>query len=455
MGLKIVLDLKNIFVIVFVCGSLVSFIINQLLEFIDCHARKTDDCSRNGNADTSVKVSIPAWLKEIPGADEVFTAEKLSKIRSYEDARYFAWIPSSVCTLIVSIALMLFGFYPFLFEKICLLSGFPSSLGNTFLCFFLFVIISSIPTEIFSIPFALYREFVVEKKFGFSNMTFKLWIKDYIKETLLSLILGALLCFIASVVLVIFKTSWWFLLCAVLIVFTVVMQIVYPKFIAPLFNKFSPLEEGELKDKINDLLEKTGFVSDGVFVMDASKRSGHSNAYFTGFGKAKRIVLYDTLVKSLTPDELVAVLGHELGHYKLHHILRRMIFMIPLEFAVSFLLYKFAGLVSLYTAFGFKTITAENVLFVQFIGLFLAAEVYSSVTEIFSPVVNYFSRRDEYQADAYSAKVTGQPQNLVSALVKLNSENLSELFPPKIYVIWNYSHPTLKERAEALNKLKK
>lgn len=439
--MNIAINFSNPFVLIFLIGTIASFFIHHFLEYIDYKARKK-------NAGT-----LPDELKEIPAAS-VFDKEKLKKISEYENAKYFAWIPSSVCNLVLDFALILFGFYPFIFDKICLLSGFPSSIGSCFVCFFLFMIISSIPGEILNIPFSLYREFVVEKKFGFSKMTFKLWIIDNIKEGIISIILSALLTIVASIFFVKSPSSWWFILAAVLICFTFIMQIIYPKFIAPLFNKFSPLEEGELKEKLSDLLQKTGFVSDGIFIMDASKRSGHSNAYFTGFGKSKRIVLFDTLTKTLSTDELVAVLGHELGHFKLKHILKRLIFTIPLEFVLLFALYKLAQFTNLYTGFGFANITAQNVSSVQFIGLFLAVLIYGSISEIIRPITNIFSRKDEYEADKFSVEHCNNKDELISALIKLNSDNLSELLPPKLYVFWNFSHPTLIERIAALKKLK-
>ena len=283
-------------------------------------------------------------------------------------------------------------------------------------------------------------------------MTFKLWITDQFKSLVLSLLLAVLLTFAASLFFVKYPQSWWFILAAVLITFTFIMQIIYPKFIAPLFNKFEPLPEGEVKDKITEILEKTGFKNGGLFVMDESKRSGHSNAYFTGFGKTKRIVLYDTLVKSLTPDELASVLGHELGHFKLKHITKKLILVIPLEFILMFALYKLAQLPTLYAAFGFNTISSAEITSAQFIGLYLAIMIYGALSEIISPLVNYFSRKDEFAADAYAAKVCGTGENLISGLIKLNSENLSELLPPKIYVFWNFSHPSLIERIQALRK---
>ena len=439
--MNIAINFSNPFVLIFLIGTIASFLIHHFLEFIDYKARK-----KNGG-------TLPKELQEIPAAN-VFDQEKLKKISEYENAKYFAWIPSSVCNLVLDFALIIFGFYPFIFDKICLISGFPSSIGSCFVCFFLFMIISSIPGEILSIPFSLYREFVVEKKFGFSKMTFKLWLIDNLKEGILSIILSALLTIVASIFFVKCPSSWWFILAAVLICFTFIMQIIYPKFIAPLFNKFSPLEEGELKEKLSDLLQKTGFVSDGIFIMDASKRSGHSNAYFTGFGKSKRIVLFDTLTKTLTTDELVAVLGHELGHFKLKHILKRLIFTIPLEFVLLFALYKLAQFTDLYTGFGFANITAQNVSSVQFIGLFLAILIYGSISEIISPITNIFSRKDEYEADKFSVEHCNNKEDLISALIKLNSDNLSELLPPKLYVFWNFSHPTLIERIAALKKIK-
>ena len=438
--MNISVNLTNPFVLIFLCGTVATFLINHFLEFIDYRARV-----KNGG-------SIPAILQKIPLAVETFDTEKLKNISAYENAKYFKWCISSVLTTALDLALVIFGFYPFVFNFICGITGFPSTIGNSFFAFLLFIILTSVPSFILALPFSLYGEFVIEKKFGFSNMTWKLWIADSLKNMVIGLILSSLLTFIAAVAFVKFQTSWWFILAAVLIAFTFIMQVVYPKFIAPLFNKFSPLEDGEAKDKIMAILEKIGFKNGGLFVMDASKRSGHSNAYFSGFGKTKRIVLYDTLLKSLTPDELAAVLGHELGHFKLHHITKRLFIMIPMEFVITFLLYKMAHLTGLYNAFGFANITAENVAGVQFIGIFLASMLWSSVSEIVTPISNIFSRKQEYQADAFGAKACGTADHLITGLIKLNSENLSELIPPKLYVFWNYSHPTLIERIEHLKK---
>ena len=433
------IDFYNAFIIVFLAGTIVSFLINQFLEWIDFRER----CRSGGE--------IPSVLKNIPESS-CFDFEKLRKICAYKNAKYFAWIPSSVLGTALSLALVCTGFYPWLFNVVCRITGTPGSFVSSYTCAFLFMVFCSIPESILSIPFDLYREFRIEKKFGFSNMTFRLWILDGIKNLIVSLVMSAVLIAAMITVLTGFPKLWWIFITCILFAFTLIMQILYPLVIAPLFNKFIPLEDGELKSRITSLMEQLGFKSTGIFVVDASKRSGHSNAYFTGIGKSKRVVLYDTLVEQLTTDELVAVLGHEFGHYKLHHIVRRICIMLPVEFLLMFLLYVFSQTTALYTGFGFA-VAQTQVQSVQFIGLFLSSLVAGSVQEILSPLMHFGSRRDEYAADAFSARLTKNPHALVTALIKLNSENLSELLPAKLYVIWNYSHPALSERVAALEAL--
>lgn len=431
---------SNPFIIIFLVGTVLSFLINHFLEFIDWRARV-----KNGG-------KLPEELKEIP-ASKVFDEEKLKNITDYENAKYFYWIPSSVCSFALTLILVVSGFYPWLFNVVCRITGTPQGFSGTFFCFLLFLIFSSVPSSLLSVPFDLLKEFRLEKKFGFSKMTFRLWLLDEIKGFLLSILISSVIVAAMTFVLVVFPKNWWILLTCLLFAVTLIMQVLYPLVIAPIFNKFTPLEDGELKTKITSLMENLGFKASGIFVMDASKRSGHSNAYFGGLGKSKRIVLYDTLINQLETDELVAVLGHELGHYKLHHIIRRFLVLVPVEFILMFILNFCAQRTSLYTGFGFA-VSAENVQSMQFIGLVLASFVWSSLSELISPISNASSRRDEYQADAFSARLTKNPDALISGLIKLNSENLSELLPPKIYVAWNYSHPTLLERIEALKKLK-
>lgn len=432
------INLKNIFVIIFIAGTVLDFLINQVLELAGYLAR------RNNNG------LLPEEFKNIPEA-ACFDTEKLKKIRDYENAGYFSWLPSGVCELALSLALVLTGFYPRIFELVCRITGMPHSFGTSYIAALLFSVLVSVPKEIISLPFDLYDEFVIEKKFGFSKMTFALWFTDQIKHILISVLIGAPLLAAIIAMLTFLPNTWWIFVSIFIFTASLVMAVIYPLVIAPLFNKFMPLEDGELKNRIEALSSSLGFKLSGIFIMDESKRSGHSNAYFGGLGKSKRIVLFDTLVNILTPDELIAVLGHELGHYKLHHIIRRFLIMIPIEFAVMLVFFVCSQNQALYEGFGFD-FSPDSMNYVRFIGLFLTSIVISPFSELFSPIGNFFSRRDEFAADRFSAEHTKNPSALISGLIKLNSENLSELFPPKIYVIWNDSHPTLFERIRALRR---
>ena len=419
------MEFKNVFVILFIAGAALQFLLTHLLEFIDWKHRKVHG-------------------RKIPS--ELFghiDQETLDKTCRYEDAKYCFWIPKNLLSFSLSLVLLFSGFYPFVFESLW------NWCGRSFVTFFLFILIASIPGVVLEIPFDLYKEFRLEKKFGFSTMTLKLWILDQIKGLLVSLVISGALLFVLVFLVEHCPSWWWILLASVYTVFSLVLSIIYPMFIAPLFNKFTPLEQGELRTRLENLLSKCGFKSNGLFVMDASKRSKHSNAYFTGFGKSKRVVLYDTLVAQLSPEEIESVLGHELGHYKHHHILKRMIIMIPAIFALLFAVNLFINHVSLYSGFGFDV--SQGVLpHMKPLGLFFLLMIFEGFTVLLSPVTNYFSRRDEFQADAFAKKVCGTGEHLSTALIKLNKENLSEITPPKIYSLFYYSHPPLLERIRAV-----
>lgn len=419
------MQFSNVFVILFLIGTIGSFLLNQWLEFYDYSYRR-----KHGS-------EIPSELAEYVDSAVV------EKTCRYEDAKYKLWIPENVLTFALDLALVFTGFYPWLFNT------FWNAIQNVYLTMLFFLICAAIPSAILSIPFDLYGEFVVEKKFGFSTMTFKLWIADQIKSLAIGAVLAVPLLVIMISLLECASSWWWILLGAVYVVFSLLISIIYPRFIAPLFNKFTPLEDGSLKDRLSSLLAKTGFKANGVYVMDASKRSKHSNAYFTGFGKTKRIVLYDTLVKQLTEEEIEAVLGHELGHYKKHHIVKRLCISIPVMFAALFVVSLFITHQSLYAGFGFDTPAA---LFphMQAAGIFLLSLVFGGYGDLEKLVSNYFSRRDEFQADAFSAKICGSGKPLVTSLIKLNKENLSEFTPPAVYCAFNYTHPSLIERIRAL-----
>ncbi len=296
-------------------------------------------------------------------------------------------------------------------------------------------IILSLP----EIPFSLYSQFVIEQKYGFNNSTFKLWIVDQIKGLLLGIAIGtpilALLMWFADT----FSNTWWIWGFIAVAIFQVLMIIIYPRVIVPLFNKLEDLPEGELKTALFDVAQRGGFAAKTIQVIDGSKRSSHSNAYFTGFGKFRRIVLFDTLIEQLTQAELCAVLAHEIGHYKKGHIVK----MICTAFFFMFITFAFMGYLSksvwFYESFGFAEAGGFGPIFLMyalFSGLF---------TFWLSPIENYFSRKNEYEADAFAVNLCGA-EDLHSALRKLHKKNLGNLTPHPLYSAFYYSHPTLLER---------
>jgi STE24 endopeptidase len=418
------MQFSNVFVIIYCVGAGLSLLLNQWLEYADFSFRR-----KHGR-------EIP------PELSALITADDQEKICAYENAKYKVFIPEHLITTAFDVLLLFSGFYPYLFNSLWGLTG------NVYFTTLLFAVCASVPSACISLPFELFSEFVIEKRFSFSTITFKLWLQDKIKSVILTLIVASFLLTVMTVLLE-HVDNWWWALGTVYVCVSLLVSFIYPRFIAPLFNKFTPLENGELRNRVVDYLAQTGFNASGVFIMDASKRSNHSNAYFTGFGKNKRVVLYDTLVNQLTVDELGAVLGHELGHYKKHHIVRRLCIMVPLVYAALFIVNRFTGTEQLYTGFGFSV---EDQVFphMKFIGLFLLSEV-SAGYGIFARVIeNAFSRRDEYAADQFAARLCGSGKPLASALIKLNKENKSEIQPARIYSIFNYSHPTLLERIRAV-----
>lgn len=420
----------NIFLILFLAGTVLDFIVNFILERIDYNFRQSKG-------------------REIPGeVAEFFDAETVEKTVLYENAGYSLWVPEAFVSCALGIYLVLCGYYPFCLDFAVSLSG-----DNFYFAAICFLLLSEVPAFILAIPFSLIKEFNIEKKFGFSKMTLGMWIGDLIKSVIVGTIIMSLL--VSAIILAInLCGAWWWLMAgAVYLAFSLGLGVLWPIFIAPLFNKFTPLEDGELKDRLENLLKKCGFESKGLFVMDASRRSGHSNAYFTGFGKSKRVVLFDTLIEQMTPAEIESVLGHELGHYKHHHIIKRMIVMVPMIFAVLFAASLLVSIPELYMGFGFDAEAASALCEKgQFFGLFFLTFVVEGADVIISPVTNYFSRRDEFQADAYAKEICGTGEHLISALIKLNKENLHELQVPEVYSLFNYSHPPLLERIEALKK---
>ncbi len=347
---------------------------------------------------------------------------------------------STVFDAIVIAAVILVGFLPWMWESLEAFWGVSVWAQAGYLIAVMLVL--SIP----GIPFDWYSTFVLEEKYGFNKSTVKLWVVDKIKGTLVGLAIGLPLITFLIALVGWLGVSWWFWGFAAVFVFQLLMMVLYPKLILPLFNKLEPLEEGEMKSSLMALADKTGFAAKTIEVMDGSKRSGHSNAFFTGFGRFRRIVLYDTLMEQLTQDEVNAVLAHEIGHYKKGHI-PKMILMSGLSMLLAFWMIAWlAGSSWFYTGFGFVGV-------VSIAPAFLLFSIMSGlITSWLTPVFSILSRKHEYEADAFAKNAMGEPQSLVSALRKMNEKNLSNLTPHPLYSAFYYSHPTLLEREASLLK---
>jgi STE24 endopeptidase len=282
-------------------------------------------------------------------------------------------------------------------------------------------------------PFTLYHTFVIEQRFGFNRSTVGVFVGDLLKQAALLFVIGGPLLALALWIMESSGGLWWLYVWLVWMTFTLVMFWAYPAVIAPLFNKFTPLENESLKQRIQALMDKCGFHSKGIFVMDGSKRSGHGNAYFTGFGSNKRIVFFDTLLESLEPQEIEAVLAHELGHFRLKHIQKRLLSTMLLSFAALALLGWLAGEPWFYTGLGVSQPSSGMALLL----FMLALPVF---TIFLQPLLSRLSRKHEFEADAYAVQQSSGA-DLIHALVKMYRENASTLTPDPLYSSFHDSHP--------------
>ncbi|EAH6643990.1 M48 family metallopeptidase [Campylobacter coli] len=338
---------------------------------------------------------------------------------------------SNFYMLIVNIAWIGFGF---LYLKELLISE-NSRLENT-----LFLLAFLIITSILNLPLSIYESFVKDKAHGFSNMTLKLFIKDTIKSLILTLIFGFLILYALLFCYDFFGTFWW--LAAFIFAFCVIViiNVIYPTLIAPIFNKMEKLEDENLLSKINDLMKQCGFNANGVYVIDASKRDKRLNAYFGGLFKSKRVVLFDTLLKALSERELLAVLGHELGHFVHKDIIKALINGAITMFLLFFI---FAHLPD----FVYQESHLEGVNGGVFALLFIFANIFSF---IISPLINALSRKNEFAADQHGAKVTSK-EDMKNALLVLARENKAFIKTSKIYTFFYLSHPSISDRIKALS----
>lgn len=381
-----------------------------------------------------------ALSPSLPGEfSEIFDSEEYSRAQEYSRTGMgFDNISGAFSTLATIIFILCGGFnFLDLWAR-----GFGFGNIGTGLLFFAGLAILS---DIISLPFSLYHTFVIEERFGFNKTNLKTFIIDKLKGYLLGGVIGGIL---LSGVLLFFNASGslaWLWCWIFTIAITLAIQYIAPAWILPLFNKFTPLEDGELKNKIEKFAAENGFELSGIFMIDGSKRSTKANAYFTGFGKKKRIALFDTLIDSLTTDELVAVLAHEIGHSKLGHIRKRMITSIFSTGIIFLLMSFFLGNKELFAAFSMDHMSIHA-------GLIFFALLYTPVSIVLSIFSNIRSRKHEFEADNFAARTTKDPQSLISGLKKLSVSNLSNLTPHPFYVWLEYSHPPVLKRIEKLRE---
>jgi STE24 endopeptidase len=367
-------------------------------------------------------------------------AETLAKISFYTlDSHRFGTLESFFDDA-VTLAVLLSGLLPWLINRL------PVWEEHFLLSGLLFFGLLSLGSGLIGLPFDLYRTFIIEKRHGFSTITLRLWIVDLFKGIAISSVIMGLLLSAFLTLLRFAPHSWWFWTWLVFASFQLLMIWLYPVVIAPLFNRYEPVQDEGLKEAIIALMAKVSLKTEGVYQMDAGKRSRHTNAYFTGVGKTKRIVLFDTLITSHTKEEITAVLAHEIGHWKRRHILKQLLFMEVASLIVLWLASHLIAWPLLYETFGFTRP-------IPFVGLLLSGALFGPLTILLTPAVSATQRRFEREADAFVSDLTGTTSPLMSALKRLARDNLANLHPHPLYARFYYSHPPLTERIARLREL--
>ncbi len=371
---------------------------------------------------------LPEKLKGIYNEDEYARQQAYSK----ENSRFGLF--SSTFSFIVILCMLCLGGFGWL-------DGMVRRITENYIFLpLLFFGILMLANTLISIPFSWYDTFVIEEKFGFNKSTPKLFVTDAIKGLLLSAVIGGLI--MAAILYIYQYAGEWFWLFAwgVITAFSILMNMFYSEWIVPLFNKQTPLQEGELRTEIESFSQKAGFQLRNIYVIDGSKRSSKANAYFSGLGRKKRVVLYDTLIQDLSTEEIVAVLAHEIGHYKKKHTVQGLIMSILSTGIMLFVLSLFLDNPELSKALGTDIPSFH-------IGLIGFSLLFTPISEVTGLLFNIISRKNEYQADAYAASF-GLGENLGDALKKISVKSLSNLTPHPWYVFWHYSHPTLLQRLQ-------
>ncbi len=378
----------------------------------------------------NLKQNLPEELSDI------YTPEEWQRAKEYQKVNFNFGLISDSFSLIITLFFILLGGFGLLY----------SSAGNFTHNEIIQSLIGllSFASSIINTPFSIYHTFVIEEKFGFNKTTFKIWISDKVKATLLGILIGAPLIALFFYLIQLLGRDFWWAFWIVAVVFSLFMNIFYTSLILPIFNKLSPLEEGDLKNEIQTYAQKVNFPLRQILVLDGSKRSSKSNAFFSGLGKTKKVVFYDTLLENHSTGELMAILAHEVGHYKHKHIQLSLVLSVIQMGITLYVISLFAFNQNLSEALGYQGLSIA-------INLIAFGILFSPISKIIGLLFNLFSRKNEYQADAYAAK-TWNAGDLADALKKLSAKNLSNIMPHKAFVFFNYSHPTLYQRLKALKR---
>ena len=408
------MEAKSILIILLAILSF-DFVYSKILEYLNIR---------------SMKEELPDDVKDI------YDEEKYKKSIAYARANNSFNLVTSTFSFILSFALLATGFFGWFDQYV---HNFIANEELVSLAFFGLLFFAS---DIINIPFQLYGTFVIEEKFGFNKTSPKTFILDKLKGYILTGLIGGVILFVLLRLINEFGPNFWIYFWIVISAFILFMNMFYTTLILPLFNKLTPLEDGELKEAIEDYSKKVNFPLDNIFVIDGSKRSAKSNAFFSGIGKKKKIVLYDTLIENHSTAELVAVLAHEVGHFKKKHIITGYLLSIIQTGFTLFIMSMFIFNTAMSEALGGTQLAIH-------LNLLAFGILYSPISQFVGIFMNILSRKNEYEADAYAMKTFGG-EHLQLALKKLSVDNLSNLFPHPAYVFINYSHPPLLKRLAAM-----
>jgi len=411
----------NVFSIIVLVALLLKFVLELVANLLNLKA---------------LKLELP------PTLEGIYKAEDYRKSQEYIRATTRFGLVSSAFTLFILLAFWFAGGFNYFDQVIRAWSFVPVVSG------LLYIGILFLAYGLLMLPFSIYGTFVIEERFGFNRTTPRMFFLDRVKGLGMALLLGIPL---LAAILALFEYAGhyaWLYCWAAVAIFSLVMQYVAPTWIMPLFNKFTPLASGELKEAILRYAHSVNFPIKNVFVIDGSKRSSKSNAFFTGFGRNKRIALFDTLIGKHNVAEMVAVLAHEIGHYKKKHVLQGVIIGILHTGLIFFLLSLLLGSPGLYQAFYMTQLST-------YAGLLFLGLLYTPIELVFSVLMQMISRRNEYEADCFAAETIDEPVSLINALKKLSATNLSNLTPHAFYVFLIYSHPPLLQRVRAIHDIKR